>query len=58
MYIVNVDYTENVRISVVCKEKDCDGFVKKVVEVTSGKAEMSDKENIEYYSSDKEIVML
>lgn len=58
VHIINLDYTENVKITVVCKEDMYDGFMKNVVETTSGRAEMSEKEKIEFYSYDKGIIIL
>lgn len=56
--IMQVDYADNVSITVVCEQSICDGFIKKIVEVTAGKAEISEQEYIEYYCVGKEVVPL
>lgn len=55
VHITNVDYTEDVKITVVCEKKKSDGFVKNIIEVTSGKAEVSEMKEIDFYTSDKGI---
>lgn len=58
VHISNIDYTENVKLTVICEKEICDTFVKKIVEATSGKAKISKMESIEFYSSDKGIYTL
>lgn len=56
--IVNITYAERVSITVVCEKDICGSFVNKVTEATAGRAELSEQEMIEYYSTDKGIVTL
>ena len=50
MGIKNIDtiYTEKVIIDITVKKEDYDGFEKKVVEATNGKAVFGEKEEAEF----------
>lgn len=46
--LINIEYTDNVKINVVCEKDKYDGFVKKVTEVSAGKAGIFESENVEF----------
>jgi putative IMPACT (imprinted ancient) family translation regulator len=56
--IMDVDYTENVDISFVCEEEIIEDFIKKIVEATAGKAEISERKKVQFYSTNKGIQLI
>jgi hypothetical protein len=55
---MDVDYTENVDISFVCEEEIIEDFIKKIVEATAGKAEISERKKVQFYSTNKGIQLI
>lgn len=51
--LINIEYAENVKLLVVSEKEKYNGFVKKVTEATSGNAQISDVEEVNFYKTNK-----
>lgn len=58
VYIINTEYLEDVKITVVCDNEKYDNFIKKIVEATSGRARISETEVVEYYNLETSIQII
>ncbi len=56
--ILDTEYTDKVKLLIVCENDSYGGFEKKVMESTAGQTEFSDTENIDYFECDGEIRFL
>ena len=56
--ILDTEYGENVVIHIVCEKSLFQGFVKKVTEVTAGKAEISEEEPVRFYQEGSRAVVI
>ena len=53
--IVDTEYLDNVSIHIVCETEQYDLFIRKVTEMTAGKAVISEDVPVTFYQSEKEI---
>lgn len=58
VHIINTEYLEDVKITVVCDNEKYDNFIKKIVEATSGRARISETEVVEYYNLETSIQII
>ena len=56
--LVDIEYKDNVVIKFVSLKEDYDNFVSKVTEVTAGKAEISEKKELDFYKNEDGIQII
>ncbi len=57
-YIIETEYTDNVKLTIVLEADNYDAFTKKLIEATNGKVVIEDAEKVEYGIREKQCVLL